>query len=86
MLLVAGWLVARERPSAPQIALLVLGLALLQMVLVVLAIPILAAEVLLLASFIYWAPRQRTRASERMAPNAPKDTGPSVPLAPGTPN
>ena len=58
MLVLAGWLVAREHPGPWQVALLVVGFALLQLVLVVLAVPILAAEVLLLASLIYHAPAQ----------------------------
>ena len=59
MLVVAGWLVLRARPNAWQVALLVVGYALLEMALLVLAVPILLAEVLLLASFIAWAPRRR---------------------------
>ena len=56
MLVLAGWLVAREHPVPWQVALLVAGFALLQLVLVVLALPILVAEVLLLASLIWRAP------------------------------
>jgi hypothetical protein len=40
------------------VALLVVGFVLLQLVLTVLAVPILAAEVLLLASLIWQAPRK----------------------------
>ena len=58
MLVVAGWLVARAHPTPWQVALLVVGFALLQLVLTVLAVPILAAEVLLLASLIWQAPRK----------------------------
>jgi hypothetical protein len=68
MLVVAGWLVAREHPGAWQVALLVVGFALLELVLVVLAAPILAAEVLLLASFIWRAPRVTPRATAIPAP------------------
>ena len=50
MLIVAGWLILRARPSAWQVGLLVLGYALLELALVVLAIPILLAEMLLLVS------------------------------------
>jgi hypothetical protein len=57
MLVLAGWLVARSHPTAWQVALLVVGFALLQLVLTVLAVPILAAEVLLLASLIWQAPQ-----------------------------
>jgi hypothetical protein len=68
MLVVAGWLVVRARPNEWQIALLVGGYALLELALLVLAVPILVAEVLLLASFIYWAPRRA--ASPHTAPYA----------------
>ncbi len=58
ILVLAGWLVARAHPTPWQLALLVVGFALLQLVLTVLAVPILVAEVLLLASLIWQAPRQ----------------------------
>ena len=58
MLVVAGWLVVRARPNPWQAGLLVIGYALLELCLVVLSVPILLAEVLLLASFIYWTPRR----------------------------
>ena len=58
MLVLAGWLVARAHPTPWQVAVLVVGFALLQLVLTVLAVPILAAEVLLLASLIWQAPRK----------------------------
>jgi hypothetical protein len=58
MLVLAGWLVARAHPTPWQVALLVVGFALLQLVLTVLAVPILVAEVLLLASLIWQAPRK----------------------------
>ena len=57
MLVLAGWLVVRAHPTPWQVALLVVGFALLQLVLTVLAVPILAAEVLLLASLIWQAPQ-----------------------------
>jgi len=57
MLVLAGWLVVRAHPTPWQVALLVVGFALLQLVLAVLAVPILAAEVLLLASLIWQAPQ-----------------------------
>ena len=53
MLIVAGWLVIRGGATTWQIALLVVGYALLQLALVVLAIPILLAEGLLLASLAW---------------------------------
>jgi hypothetical protein len=55
MLVVAGWLVLRARPSVWQVGLLVLGYALLELVLVVLAIPILLAEAALLVSLAWTA-------------------------------
>ena len=61
MLVVAGWLVARTHPTPWQVALLVVGFALMQLVLTVLAVPILAAEILLLASLIWQAPHHLPR-------------------------
>jgi alpha-1,2-mannosyltransferase len=52
MLLVAGWLVVRAGANAWQVVLLVIGYALLQFVIVVLALPILIAEGLLLLSLL----------------------------------
>ena len=52
MLIVAGWLVLRAHATAWQVALLVIGYALLQLVIVVLALPILVAEGLLLLSLL----------------------------------
>jgi alpha-1,2-mannosyltransferase len=57
MLIVAGWLVLRARPSAWQVGLLVVGYALLELALVVLAIPILLTEALLLVS-LAWTARE----------------------------
>ena len=53
MLVVAGWLVVRSGATAFQVALLVVGYALLELSLVVLAVPILLAEALLLASLVW---------------------------------
>jgi len=53
MLIVAGWLVIRGSATAWQVGLLVVGYALLQLSLVVLAIPILLAEAALLASLAW---------------------------------
>ena len=52
MLVVAGWLVLRAHPSTAQVAILVIGFCLLKLALLVLAVPILIAEVVLLASLI----------------------------------
>jgi hypothetical protein len=52
MLVVAGWLVMRAGANAWQVALMVVGYALLQFVIVVLAAPILLAEALLLLSLL----------------------------------
>jgi len=53
MLVVAGWLVIRSGVTALQTALLVVGYALLELALVVLAVPILVAEALLLLSLAW---------------------------------
>ncbi len=58
MLFVAGWLLVRSGATALQVAILVVGYALLELALVVLAIPILLAESGLLISL---AADQRTR-------------------------
>jgi hypothetical protein len=60
MLVVAAWLVLRAGASALQVALLVVGYALLELALVVMAIPILLAEVLLLVS-LAWTPLRWSR-------------------------
>src|SRR5260370_21352429 len=57
MLVVAGWLVARTHPTPWQVALLVVGFALLPLVLSVLAVPILVAQVPRPAALIWQAPR-----------------------------
>jgi hypothetical protein len=58
MLVVAGWLVLRAGASTLQVALFVVGYALLQLVIVVLAVPILIAEALLLLSLLLRPPAQ----------------------------
>jgi alpha-1,2-mannosyltransferase len=58
MLVVAGWLILRGRPTPTQITLLIVGYALLELALLVMAIPILLAEALLLISLI-WPPGHR---------------------------
>ena len=56
MLVVAGWLILRGGATYVQVGLLVAGYALLQLALVVLAVPILLAEALLLGS-LAWSRR-----------------------------
>ena len=51
MLVVAGWLVLRSGATQMQVGLMVVGYALLELALVVLAVPILVAEAALLVSF-----------------------------------
>jgi hypothetical protein len=58
MLVLAGWLILRGRPTPAQITLLIVGYALLELALLVMAIPILLAEALLLISLI-WPPGHR---------------------------
>jgi hypothetical protein len=60
MLVVAGWLLLRAQPSPWQVAMLVVGYALLELALVVLALPILIVEVLLLLSLV-WMPAPAAR-------------------------
>ena len=50
MLVVAGWLVLRSQPSRLQLGLLVVGYGLLELALLVLAVPILLAEAAFLIS------------------------------------
>ena len=69
MLVVAGWLVLRAQASPWQVGLLVVGYALLELALLVLAVPILVAEAAFLASLI-WLPRARavrSRAGDGLA-------------------
>jgi hypothetical protein len=53
MLVIAGWLVIRARASAVQVGILVIGYALLELALMVLAVPILVAEACLLVSLMW---------------------------------
>jgi hypothetical protein len=55
MLVVAGWLVLRARPAAWQVGLLIVGYALLELALLVLAVPILLTEAALLLSLAWTA-------------------------------
>jgi len=66
MLVVAGWLVVRAGANAWQVALLVVGYALLQFVIVVLALPILVAEALLLLSLLLRPSAQASRDLSRV--------------------
>jgi len=66
MLVVAGWLVVRSGANAWQVALLVVGYALLQFVIVVLALPILLAEALLLLSLLLRPSAQASRDLSRV--------------------
>jgi len=66
MLVVAGWLVVRAGANAWQVALLVVGYALLQFVIVVLALPILVAEALLLLSLLLRPAAQASRDLSRV--------------------
>jgi Glycosyltransferase family 87 len=52
MLVVAGWLTIRVGPSALQVAVLLAGYVLLELALIVLAVPILIAEACMLLSFL----------------------------------
>jgi len=61
MLLVAGWLVIRAGANAWQVLLFAVGYLLLQLVIVVLAVPILLAEALLLISLLLRTPAQPSR-------------------------
>ncbi|HZQ50077.1 MAG TPA: glycosyltransferase family 87 protein [Candidatus Dormibacteraeota bacterium] len=81
MLVLAGWLVVRSQPNAWQIALLVVGYALLELCLLVQSVPILTGEVLLLASFIYWAPRRGATHSAPFAQTAPIEQAPNASFA-----
>jgi len=86
MLVVAGWLVLRSQPSTAQVALLVAGFALLELALVVLAVPILVAEVLLLASMVYHSPGRPVADSAPLAPTGSMDRPANTFLAPNPPN
>jgi hypothetical protein len=62
MLIVAGWLVLRSGATAWQVGLMVVGYALLQLALFVLAFPIIVAEALFFLSMV-WSPRPAARAA-----------------------
>jgi hypothetical protein len=60
MLIVAGWLVLKSGATHWQVGLLVVGYALLELALLVLAIPILLAEAVLLGSLLWQRRRARS--------------------------
>ncbi len=66
MLVLAGWLIVRAGAVPWQVGLLVAGYALLELALLVMAIPILVAEILLLVSLLYGAPAQPPRDLRRV--------------------
>jgi hypothetical protein len=63
MLVVAGWLLLRSGPSSVQVGLLVVGFGLLELALLVLAVPILVAEACLLISLLLMKPGEPRPAS-----------------------
>lgn len=63
MLVVAGWLIVRSGATSFQVALMVVGYALLELALLVLAVPILLAEALLLLSLAVTPGDARRKAS-----------------------
>ena len=67
MLMVAGWLILRAGASQGQVVLMVLGYALLELAIVVLAIPILAAEAVLLISLLWAVPTAKKSSELRPA-------------------
>jgi hypothetical protein len=56
MLFVAGWLIIRSGATAVQVALMVIGYTLLELALIVLALPILLTEAAFLLSVAYYQP------------------------------
>jgi len=71
MLVVAGWLTLRSRPSGVQVGILVIGYALLELALVVLAVPILLAEGCLLLSFLSGSRQDLARLAPNVSVKAP---------------
>jgi len=68
VLVIAGWLIIRSGATVAQTVLLVVGYALLELALVVLAIPILVAEALLLGSLLWPIRSSGARQAYRPAP------------------
>src|SRR5207302_8206559 len=67
MLVVAGWLVIRSGATPVQVAIMVAGYALLELALVVLAVPILLAEAVFLLS-LAWNPSRPHFAASPVSP------------------
>jgi hypothetical protein len=86
ILVVAGWLLIRSGATSFQVALMVAGYCLLDLALIVLAVPILLAEALLLLSFMWIGPRRRSPDNVRLAPNVPVTGASSTPVTPNVRN
>ncbi len=71
MLVVAGWLTLRSRSSGVQVGILVIGYALLELALVVLAVPILLAEGCWLLSFLSGSRQDLARPAPNVSVKAP---------------
>ncbi len=86
VLVVAGWLVVRSGATVPQTVLLIIGYALLELALVVLAVPILVAEAALLVSLAWPAPNPRVPAAAAFVlspkPRVPAHAGNQEPRSP----
>jgi hypothetical protein len=68
MLVVAGWLVVRSGATAVQVAVMVAGYALLELALVVLAVPILVGEAVFLLT-LAWPPATRVQRLQHTLPS-----------------
>ncbi len=77
MLMVSGWLLVRSGATSLQVALLVLGYCLLELALIVLAVPILLAEAALLITLAASTPRVPASAAlaAPAGPPLPENTG-----------
>jgi alpha-1,2-mannosyltransferase len=78
MLIVAGWLVIRSGATAAQVVMMVVGYALLELALVVMAVPILAVEAALLVSMLWGAVPQvpaKARLEAGEMPRVPANAG-----------
>ena len=71
MLILAGWLTLRARPSPVQVGILVAGYVLLELALLVLAVPILVAEALFLVALLSRPGAHLTRVAPTAAVKAP---------------
>ena len=81
MLVVAGWLVLRSGATPVQVGLMIAGYALLELALVVLAVPILVAEAAFLVSLAWPATD-----SARLSPSERFGAAPDVRMTPGVRN